>query len=174
MEKMFCYQCQETAKGTGCTVRGVCGKTSDVANLQDLLLFILKGIAHYRVQLRALDAVDHSADRFILDGLFMTITNANFDKQRFVEKIKEAIKLREQLKQAFLDKGGKPEKITFEGAFWTANTLEEMESKAGFVGVLSTENEDIRSLREMLTYGMKGMAAYTEHAYNLGHENPSI
>lgn len=174
MEKMFCYQCQETAKGTGCTVCGVCGKTSDVANLQDLLLFILKGIAHYRVQLRALDAVDHSADRFILDGLFMTITNANFDKQRFVEKIKEAIKLREQLKQAFLDKGGKPEKITFEGAFWTANTLEEMESKAGFVGVLSTENEDIRSLREMLTYGMKGMAAYTEHAYNLGHENPSI
>ena len=174
MEKMFCYQCQETAKGTGCTVRGVCGKTSDVANLQDLLLFILKGIAHYRVQLRALDAVDHSADRFILDGLFMTITNANFDKQRFVEKIKEAIKLREQLKQTFLDKGGKPEKITFEGAFWTANTLEEMESKAGFVGVLSTENEDIRSLREMLTYGMKGIAAYTEHAYNLGHENPSI
>ena len=116
MEKMFCYQCQETAKGTGCTVRGVCGKTPDVANLQDLLLFILKGIAHYRVQLRALDAVDHSADRFILDGLFMTITNANFDKQRFVEKIKEAIKLREQLKQTFLDKGGKPEKITFEGA----------------------------------------------------------
>ena len=171
---MFCYQCQETAKGTGCTVRGVCGKTSDVANLQDLLLFILKGIAHYRVQLRALDAVDHSADRFILDGLFMTITNANFDKQRFVEKIKEAFKLREQLKQTFLDKGGNPEKITFEGAFWTADSLEEMESKAGHVGVLSTENEDIRSLKEMLTYGMKGMAAYTEHAYNLGHENPSI
>ena len=171
---MFCYQCQETAKGTGCTVRGVCGKTSDVANLQDLLLFILKGIAHYRVQLRALDAVDHSADRFILDSLFMTITNANFDKQRFVEKIKEAIKLREQLKQTFLDKGGNPEKITFEGAFWTADSLEEMESKAGHVGVLSTENEDIRSLKEMLTSGMKGMAAYTEHAYNLGHENPSI
>ena len=171
---MFCYQCQETAKGTGCTVRGVCGKTSDVANLQDLLLFILKGIAHYRVQLRALDAIDHSADRFILDGLFMTITNANFDKQRFVEKIKEAIKLREQLKQTFLDKGGNPAKITFEGAFWTADSLEEMESKAGHVGVLSTENEDIRSLKEMLTYGMKGMAAYTEHAYNLGHENPSI
>ena len=171
---MFCYQCQETAKGTGCTVRGVCGKTSDVANLQDLLLFILKGIAHYRVQLRALDAVDHSADRFILDGLFMTITNANFDKQRFVEKIKEAIKLREQLKQTFLDKGGNPEKITFEGAFWTADSLEEMESKAGHVGVLSTENEDIRSLKEMLTYGMKGMAAYPEHAYNLGPENPSI
>ena len=171
---MFCYQCQETAKGTGCTVRGVCGKTSDVANLQDLLLFILKGIAHYRVQLRALDAIDHSADRFILDGLFMTITNANFDKQRFVEKIKESIKLREQLKQTFLDKGGNPGKITFEGAFWTADSLEEMESKAGHVGVLSTENEDIRSLKEMLTYGMKGMAAYTEHAYNLGHENPSI
>ncbi len=174
MEKMFCYQCQETAKGTGCTIRGVCGKTSDVANLQDLLLFILKGIAHYRVQLRALNAIDHSADRFILDGLFMTITNANFDKQRFVEKIKEAFKLREQLKQTFLEKGGQPEKITFEGAYWTADTLEEMEAKAGNVGVLSTENEDIRSLREMLTYGMKGMAAYTEHAHNLGHENPSI
>ena len=107
MEKMFCYQCQETAKGTGCTVRGVCGKTSDVANMQDLLLFILKGIAHYRVQLRALDAVDHTADRFMLDGLFMTITNANFDKQRFVEKIKEAFKLREKLKQTLLKKGGK-------------------------------------------------------------------
>ena len=174
MEKMFCYQCQETAKGTGCTVRGVCGKTSDVANMQDLLLFILKGIAHYRVQLRALDAVDHTADRFMLDGLFMTITNANFDKQRFVEKIKEAFKLREQLKQTLLKKGGKPENITFEGAHWTANTPEEMEAKSGSIGVLSTENEDIRSLREMLTYGMKGMAAYTEHAHNLGHENPSI
>lgn len=174
MEKMFCYQCQETAKGTGCTVRGVCGKTPDVANLQDLLLFVLKGIAHYRVQLRALDAVDHTADRFILDGLFMTITNANFDKQRFIEKIKAALDLREQLKQTFLAKGGKIESITFEGARWTASTPEEMEAKAGSVGVLSTENEDIRSLRELLTYGMKGMAAYTEHAHNLGHENPSI
>lgn len=171
---MFCYQCQETAKGTGCTVRGVCGKTPDVANLQDLLLFVLKGIAHYRVQLRALDAVDHTADRFILDGLFMTITNANFDKQRFIEKIKAALDLREQLKQTFLAKGGKIESITFEGARWTASTPEEMEAKAGSVGVLSTENEDIRSLRELLTYGMKGMAAYTEHAHNLGLENPSI
>lgn len=174
MEKMFCYQCQETAKGTGCTVRGVCGKTPDVANLQDLLLFLLKGIAHYRVQLRALNAVDHTADRFVLDGLFMTITNANFDKQRFIDKIKAAIELREQLKQTFLAKGGKIENITFEGAHWTASTPEEMEAKAGSIGVLSTENEDIRSLRELLTYGMKGMAAYTEHAHNLGHENPSI
>lgn len=174
MEKMFCYQCQETAKGTGCTVRGVCGKTPDVANLQDLLLFVLKGIAHYRVQLRALNAVDHTADRFMLDGLFMTITNANFDKQRFIDKIKTALELREQLKQTFLAKGGKIENITFEGAHWTASTPEEMEAKAGNVGVLSTENEDIRSLRELLTYGMKGMAAYTEHAHNLGHENPGI
>lgn len=174
MEKMFCYQCQETAKGTGCTVRGVCGKTPDVANLQDLLLFVLKGIAHYRVQLRALDAIDHTADRFILDGLFMTITNANFDKQRFIDKIKAALELQEQLKQTFLAKGGKIESITFEGARWTASTPEEMEAKAGNVGVLSTENEDIRSLRELLTYGMKGMAAYTEHAHNLGHENPGI
>lgn len=174
MEKMFCYQCQETAKGTGCTVRGVCGKTPDVANMQDLLLFVLKGIAHYRVQLRALNAVDHTADRFILDGLFMTITNANFDKQRFIDKIKVAIELREQLKQTFLAKGGKIGNITFEGAHWTASTPEEMEAKAGSIGVLSTENEDIRSLRELLTYGMKGMAAYTEHAHNLGHENPGI
>ena len=174
MEKMFCYQCQETAKGTGCTVRGVCGKTPDVANLQDLLLFVLKGSAPYRVQLRALNAVDHTADRFMLDGLFMTITNANFDKQRFIDKIKAALELREQLKQTFLAKGGKIENITFEGAHWTASTPEEMEAKAGNVGVLSTENEDIRSLRELLTYGMKGMAAYTEHAHNLGHENPGI
>ena len=174
MEKMFCYQCQETAKGSGCTVRGVCGKTSDVANLQDLLLFVLKGIAHYRVQLRALDAIDHTADHFILDGLFMTITNANFDKERFIEKINESFKLREQLKQTFLAHGGKLENITFDGAHWTARSLEEMEVKAQSVGVLSTQNEDIRSLREMLTYGLKGMAAYTEHAYNLGYEKSSI
>lgn len=171
---MFCYQCQETAKGSGCTVRGVCGKTPDVANLQDLLLFILKGMAHYRVQLRALDAVDHTGDRFMLDGLFMTITNANFDKQRFIDKTTEALALREQLKQTFLDKGGKTNNITFEGASWQGKTPEEMATKAESVGVLSTENEDIRSLRELLTYGIKGMAAYTEHAHNLEHENPGI
>lgn len=174
MEKMFCFQCQETAKGSGCTVRGVCGKTPDVANLQDLLLFLLKGIAHYRVQLRALKAVDHSADQFILDGLFMTITNANFDRDRFIDKIKRALLLRERLKQTFLDKKGDIRNIKFEGAYWQCDSTEEMEQKATTIGVLSTLNEDVRALRELLIYGIKGIAAYTEHAYNLGQENQNI
>ena len=174
MEKMFCFQCQETAKGSGCTVRGVCGKTPDVANLQDLLLFLLKGIAHYRVQLRALKAVDHSADQFILDGLFMTITNANFDRDRFIDKIKRALLLRARLKQTFLDKKGDIRNITFEGAYWQCDSTEEMEQKATTIGVLSTLNEDVRALRELLIYGIKGIAAYTEHAYNLGQENQNI
>lgn len=157
MEKMFCFQCQETAKGSGCTVRGVCGKTPDVANLQDLLLFLLKGIAHYRVQLRALKAVDHSADQFILDGLFMTITNANFDRDRFIDKIKRALLLRERLKQTFLDKKGDIRNIKFEGAYWQCDSTEEMEQKATTIGVLSTLNEDVRALRELLIYGIKGI-----------------
>lgn len=167
---MFCYQCQETALGKGCTVKGVCGKTADVAGLQDLLIYLLKGISKLTVALRAEGKELPEANKFIIDGLFMTITNANFDKERFVTKIREAYVIRERVRQS-LDKEYtcSCDCLTFAG-----QTLEEMEAKAATVGILNTPNEDIRSLRELLIYGAKGIAAYAEHAYNLGFEEPSI
>ncbi|MBP1670742.1 MAG: hcp, partial [Bacteroidetes bacterium] len=171
---MFCFQCQETSRNTGCTVKGVCGKTADVANLQDLLVFICKGISHYSVPLRAMGVENNEVNKFITDSLFMTITNANFDRERFVKRIGKAIDLRDSMRTLYLSKGGKIEDIKYEGAFWSSKNVDEMESKALEVGVLSTENEDIRSLRELTTYGLKGMAAYGEHAFNLGQEDKEI
>lgn len=164
---MFCYQCQETAKGTGCTLRGVCGKTSEVANLQDLLLFVIRGIAVYNQKLRWEKRPSDEADRFIFDALFITITNANFDKKAIIRKIKEGLKLKSKLAQ----------KVTIEHApdecTWNGNE-DEFEEKAQSVGVLRTSDEDIRSLKELVHYGLKGMAAYVEHAHNLGYESPEI
>ncbi|NTV18972.1 MAG: hydroxylamine reductase [Bacteroidales bacterium] len=171
---MFCFQCQETSRNTGCTVKGVCGKTADVANLQDLLVFICKGISQYSVPLRAMGVENDEVNKFITDSLFMTITNANFDRERFVKRIGRAIDLRDSMRALFVSKGGKIEDIKYEGAFWSSKNVEEMERKALEVGVLSTENEDIRSLRELTVYGLKGMAAYGEHAFNLGHEDKEI
>jgi hydroxylamine reductase len=174
MSKMFCYQCQETAKNTGCTINGVCGKTSDVANLQDLLMFLCKGISHYSVRLREMGVERAEVNKFVTDSLFMTITNANFDRDRFITRLNQAIDLRDSTRALFISKGGKIEDITFEGAFWTSRDVAVMEQKATEVGVLATENEDIRSLRELTIYGLKGMAAYAEHAFNLKHEDVSI
>ncbi|MDL2255497.1 hydroxylamine reductase [Parabacteroides sp. OttesenSCG-928-G06] len=167
---MFCYQCQETAQNKGCTVKGVCGKTSDVANLQDLLIFLLKGISRYTVELRK-NGIEVSAqtNHFVMESLFMTITNANFDKERFVTRIREAITLRNRLA---VDAGSVT--ADCDCMTWKGNSLEEMEAKAATVGVLKTENEDVRSLRELLTYGLKGMAAYAEHAVNLGFDDEDI
>lgn len=174
MSKMFCYQCQETSRNTGCTVKGVCGKTADVANLQDLLVFLCKGISHYSVPLRAKGVESSEVNKFITDSLFMTITNANFDRERFIARIGQAIDLRDSVRALYVSKGGKIEDIKFEGAFWASKNVEEMENKALEIGVLATENEDIRSLRELTIYGLKGMAAYGEHAFNLGHEDNEI
>ena len=164
---MFCYQCQETAKGTGCTLRGVCGKTSEVANLQDLLLFVVRGVAVYNQKLRWEKRPSDEADHFIFDALFITITNANFDKKAIIRKIKEGLKLKSKLAQ----------KVTIEHApdecTWNGNE-DEFEEKAQSVGVLRTSDEDIRSLKELVHYGLKGMAAYVEYAHNLGHESPEI
>jgi hydroxylamine reductase len=174
MSKMFCYQCQETVKNTGCTINGVCGKTSDVANLQDLLMYLCKGISHYSVRLRDMGIESAEVNKFVTDSLFMTITNANFDRDRFITRLNQAIDLRDSTRALFISKGGKIEDITFEGAFWTSRDVAVMEQKATEVGVLATENEDIRSLRELTIYGLKGMAAYAEHAFNLKHEDISI
>ena len=174
MEKMFCYQCQEASKNTGCTIQGVCGKTADVANLQDLLMFLCKGISQYTVRLRALGIEIPEINKFITDSLFMTITNANFDKSRFITRVLMAYEMRNAAKKRLISAGGTVEGITFDGAFWTGETEEEMADKAHEIGVLSQENEDVRSLRELAAYGLKGMAAYAEHAFNLGYEQNDI
>ncbi|HPA87703.1 MAG TPA: hydroxylamine reductase [Bacteroidales bacterium] len=171
---MFCFQCQETAKGTGCTIAGVCGKKDDVANMQDLLVFVTKGISFFTTRLRELGVENEESGKFIVDSLFMTITNANFDYERFVTRVREGLKLRDELRDKFLKAGGTVPSGVHESAVWTGSTVEEFEAKNKSVGVLSTENEDVRSLREMVIYGLKGMAAYTEHAYNLGFEEKSI
>ncbi len=174
MDNMFCYQCQETSKNEGCKIIGVCGKTADVANLQDLLMFLCKGISHYTVRLRKLGIEIQQIDRFIVDSLFMTITNANFDKSRFITRILLAYEMRNAAKERLLSAGGNIDDIKFEGAYWVGETESEMADKALEVGVMACDNEDIRSLRELTIYGLKGMAAYAEHAYNLGHIDNKI
>ncbi|MBU3175457.1 hydroxylamine reductase [Clostridium estertheticum] len=170
---MFCYQCQEASKGTGCTIKGVCGKTDDVANMQDLLIYILKGISIYATRARELGVENKEVNRFVVTGLFMTITNANFNKVRFVEAITKALELREVIKNELVNAGGVIATNLPECATWTG-TKEEFESKSISVGVLQTENEDVRSLRELVTYGIKGVAAYADHAFNLGYENSDL
>lgn len=170
---MFCYQCQETAKGTGCTIKGVCGKTEDVANSQDLLIYVLKGISVYAVQAREMGIVRKDIDKFIMESLFITITNVNFAKSRIVKQIKEGLDLRESLKQAIIKAGGKISADLHDAATWTA-PADEFDKKAALVGVLAAENEDIRSLRELLIYGLKGIAAYAEHAFVLDYKDDGI
>lgn len=172
---MFCYQCQEAAKGEGCKFKGVCGKTADVANLQDLLIYALQGIAILRQKGAAAGVKFAEADYVTINGLFMTITNANFDRDAFLGKIRESLTVREQMKQTLADKGVDLSDL-HDAATWTAETDEELQVKADSpeVGVLATENEDVRSLRELIKYGVKGMAAYAEHAYNLGKESDEI
>ena len=171
---MFCYQCQETARGTGCTVRGVCGKTADVANLQDLLIYTLVGISIYNVEARQAGIAKPVVDKFIMEGLFATITNANFDKQDFVANIKQALVVRESVKADLVEAGVVNNTIVHDSAVWFADNVEAFEAKAAVVGVLATENEDVRSLRQLLVYGLKGIAAYAEHAYTLGYKVDDI
>ena len=164
---MFCFQCQETAKGTGCILSGVCGKTPEVANMQDLLLFVVRGIAVYNQALRKDGRSSARTDKFIFDALFTTITNANFDKHAIIEKIKKGLELKKDLSNQVTIEHA-PDECTWYG------DETEFEEKAQTVGVLRTSDEDIRSLKELVHYGIKGMAAYVEHAYNLGYENPEI
>ncbi|MDH2475401.1 hydroxylamine reductase [Clostridium perfringens] len=172
---MFCFQCQETAGCKGCTVRGVCGKTEDVAKIQDLLIFVTKGLATVANEGRKVGIVDKKINRMIIDNLFITITNANFDFKAIEKRVKDTLVAREELKERVKAKGGNPIGSDFKGcATWTATTSEEMMEKASQVGVLATENEDIRSLRELIMYGLKGLAAYMEHAMNLGHDKEEV
>jgi hydroxylamine reductase len=166
---MFCYQCQEAAKGVGCTIKGVCGKTDEVSNLQDLLVYVTKGIA---ICNNKTGNVDDKVNKFVTDALFTTITNANFDKDDVVNRIKKGLALRDSLKGCCSDPNCCQD--LHDAATWTGNTVEEFEAKAATVGVLATENEDVRSLRELITYGLKGLAAYKHHAMTLGYNDNEI
>jgi len=175
MENMFCFQCQETARGTGCTKVGVCGKQPETANLQDLLIYSLKGISSLVVQAKEAGVEIREADLFVIHGLFMTITNANFDNNRFIEVIAEALTIRDSIKRTLVNNNIKLD-LSSDILTWTASTSEEFKAKSESreVSVLATENEDIRSLRELIIYGVKGLAAYTHHAFNLGFEDTKI
>jgi len=165
---MFCYQCQETAGNTGCTVKGVCGKNEEVAKLQDLLTYTLKGISILAVKGKADVSRLDKMNKEVLKSLFMTITNANFDDGHIEEQIRKMIALRDELKNSVHADG------LHDAAVFTVESRESMLEKAASVGVLSTGNEDIRSLREMIVYGVKGMAAYAEHAWNIGKKDPAV
>jgi len=171
---MFCYQCQEASKGTGCTLVGVCGKTPEVSGLQDLLIYQLKGISIISTRLRALNIEMPEVNKFVTDSLFMTITNANFDYDRFVDKIKEGFELRDKAKNLLIENGGEVPTSSCDCLTWSTTDAKEMEAKAQSIGVLATENEDIRSLRELTIYGLKGIAAYGEHAFNLGYVDADV
>lgn len=166
---MFCYQCQETAKGTGCTLVGVCGKTSEVSNIQDLLLFVARGVAVYNDRLRKQGKSSAQADKYVVDAMFISITNANFDFEAIKNKVKEGL----ALKTALASLLGEVSENLPDECTWNGSESEFM-TKAEEVGVLRTPNEDIRSLKELVHYGLKGMAAYAEHAYNLDTTDDEI
>lgn len=163
---MFCYQCQETAKNEGCTVQGVCGKTEDTANAQDLLVYVTKGLAE--VANRIADDNEKVYDR-ISNNLFVTITNANFDKDAIMKVVKETIKMKDEL----IEKLDNKDNLS-EIALYSSMDDKELERKAIEVGVLNTMNEDERSLVELTTYGLKGMAAYNHHANVLGYRDKEV
>ncbi|MBZ4672241.1 hydroxylamine reductase [Deferribacterales bacterium Es71-Z0220] len=167
---MFCYQCSEASKGVGCNIKGVCGKNDEVATLQDCLVYTLKGLSYVAIKAREKGINTEEADLFVLEGLFSTITNVNFDPERFVEYNKKALKLRDELAEKVGDLSGAPDAVT-----WKSNqTKEDFLAKGTAVGVLSEANEDIRSLKELIIYGLKGVAAYADHAYVLKYKNSEI
>ena len=169
MEGMFCYQCQETAGGTGCTKRGVCGKMPDVAAMQDLLVYVTKGLSCVTSALRAKgEVVKPHVNHRVTMNLFTTITNASFDKEAIAGRIKDTLIAKEKLLGVLGSTDGMPD-----AALWSGDEAE-FEAKAEQVGVLSCENEDIRSLRELIVYGLKGLSAYTKHANALLKDNEDI
>ena len=167
-EKMFCYQCQETAGCAGCTQAGVCGKQPDVAAMQDLLVYVTRGLSAVTTALRKEgQPVSKQVNHLITFNLFTTITNANFDKERIAERIRSTLETKSALLGQVKDPSALPQAALWDGAG-------DWEEKARQVGVLSTQHEDIRSLRELITYGVKGLSAYMEHANTLLQENEEV
>ena len=167
--KMFCYQCQETAGCKGCTVSGVCGKKPEVAAIQDLLIYVTKGLSAVTTALRAEGKeVSKEVNHLVTTNLFVTITNANFDRAAIIETVKKTLAVKQGLLGQLAAKASLPE-----AALWSGEEAE-FDAKAAMVGVLTTENEDIRSLRELITYGLKGLAAYSKHANALLQDNEEV
>ena len=167
--KMFCFQCQETANCTGCTVSGVCGKKPDVAAMQDLLIYATKGLSAVAEKLREEGKeVSKEVNHKVTMNLFITITNANFDKDAIVKNITETFALRDSLRKELSDSTTLPKAAT------VAVSPDDYAIFAQSIGVLSTENEDIRSLRELITYGLKGLAAYSKHANALLQDDADV
>jgi len=176
---MFCFQCQETAKNQGCTVKGMCGKPEETANLQDLLIHVLKGIGVYGEKAAELGVLDRNTGKSVSESLFSTITNVNWDDDWFASRIKEALNVREDIKGKFLaayqEKNGQAfSEALPDAATWSSQDAATFQAKAKEVGILATENEDVRSLRELLIIGLKGVAAYADHAAILGYEKDDI
>lgn len=169
--KMFCYQCQETAQGRGCTVAGVCGKNAEVAAMQDLLIYVTKGLSAVTTALREQGvSIDASVNHLVTMNLFTTITNANFDEDSIRARITETLRVNEELSAKLEKKDQLPQ-----AALWRGNEEKYLEMAASdAVGVLATADEDIRSLRELITYGLKGLAAYSKHANALLKDNEEI
>ena len=167
--KMFCYQCQETAGCKGCTQVGVCGKKPEVAAMQDLLVYVTKGLGAVATALRAEGkSVSRDVNHLVTWNLFTTITNANFDEAAIAKRVEDTLAVKELLLNVLAGKAGLPE-----AALWNG-TPDTFAAKAGSVGVLATENEDVRSLRELVVYGLKGLCAYMKHANALGQENEAV
>ena len=168
--KMFCYQCQETAGCTGCTQFGVCGKSPDLSRMHDLLIYVTKGLSAVTTTLRTQgEEISADIDNYITLNLFSTITNANFDDEVFYERVLETLNIKNTLLTKVTDKETLPE-----AALWSAVSREELDQKSVTVGVLTTENEDIRSLRELIIYGLKGLAAYMKHANELKYDDVEV
>ena len=179
---MFCFQCEQTAKGKGCDAMGVCGKTPEVATLQDLLVHAAKGIAIYGQMAREIGVKDKDTDLFLVEALFTTVTNVDFDPERIQKTLLRGFEIKEKIKDLFLNAYKKKNGRDFEGqlpaaAYWKpAANLTGLVEQGSKVGILSDKalNEDIRSLRELLLYGLKGMAAYADHAHVLGREDEEV
>lgn len=168
--KMFCFQCQETAGCTGCTKFGVCGKSPDLARMQDLLVYTTKGLSEVTTRIRKEGKeVSSEINHFITLNLFTTITNANFDDEIFYDRVKRTLEIKEDLLNKLENKEG-----LSEAALWTTNARKEYDEKSKVVGVLATEDEDIRSLRELITYGLKGLSAYMKHANELNYDDEKV
>lgn len=169
---MFCFQCQETAKGQGCILKGVCGKDASTARAMDLLLFVVRGVCVATDQLnRMVVPVPEEVNGFVVDALFSTITNANFDDESILKRIDKGFILREQLKKLATENGVALPSV--DEVEWTGNRAD-YDSKAAEIGILREKDEDIRSLKELIVYGLKGMAAYLEHAVRLGYDDEHI
>ena len=173
---MFCYQCEQTAKGEGCTKIGVCGKKPEVAALQDLLTYTVKGISQVAVAAGKSDVRDLEVDRFVCEAIFSTLTNVDFDPDRFVALIGEAVHLRDTLKEKVQAAGGSVEASDGPVTFVPADTTDALVAQGEGVGINSdpSMNEDLRSLRELLIYGIKGVAAYADHARILGQTDDAV